>query len=84
MTSENKQYDYFQKLIVIGDSGVGKTCTLLRFCENIFQETTLATIGVDFKLKNMNINNKRIKMQIWDSAGQEKYKTVTTNYYKGS
>jgi Ras-related protein Rab-8A len=57
-------------VIVIGDSGVGKTNLITRFCENRFRENYVATIGVDFKIKNFIINNKNIKMQIWDTAGQ--------------
>ena len=70
-------YDYMIKLIIIGDSGVGKTNILTRFCENIFKDTHVATIGVDFNVKTIDIEDKRLKLQIWDTAGQERFKTIT-------
>lgn len=72
------------KVIVIGDSGVGKTNLITRFCENHFKDTYVATIGVDFKVKSLPINDKKIKMQIWDTAGQERFKNITQTYYKGA
>ena len=72
------------KVIVIGDSGVGKTNLITRFCENSFKDTYVATIGVDFKVKSLPINDKKVKMQIWDTAGQERFKTITQTYYKGA
>ena len=72
------------KVIVIGDSGVGKTNLITRFCENNFKDTYVATIGVDFKIKSLPINDKKIKMQIWDTAGQERFKNITQTYYKGA
>ena len=72
------------KVIVIGDSGVGKTNLITRFCENHFKDTYVATIGVDFKVKLLPINDKKIKMQIWDTAGQERFKNITQTYYKGA
>ena len=64
------KYDYMIKLIIIGDSGVGKTNILTRFCEDIFKDTHVATIGVDFNVKTIQIEDKRLKMQVWDTAGQ--------------
>ena len=58
------------KIIIIGDSGVGKTNILTRFCQNIFKDSHVATIGVDFKTKTMQIEDTKIKMQVWDTAGQ--------------
>ena len=58
------------KLIIIGDSGVGKTNILTRFCENIFKETHVATIGVDFSVRTIQIEDKKIRLQVWDTAGQ--------------
>lgn len=75
---------YAIKLIVIGDSGVGKTNLITRFCENHFKETYVATIGVDFKIKTLPIGDKTFKMQIWDTAGQERFKNITQAYYKGA
>jgi Ras-related protein Rab-8A len=78
------QYDYLIKLLIIGDSGVGKTCFLLRFSDDNFTASHLTTIGIDFKLKTMEIDGKTIKLQIWDTAGQERFRTITQTYYKGA
>ena len=74
-------YDYFFKLVLVGKSGVGKSCLMLRFAENQFNENHVNTIGVDFRFKMLNINNKRVKLQIWDTAGQEKFRTIARTYY---
>ena len=76
--------DYIFKVLIIGDSSVGKSNILLRFSDNIFHETFLPTIGVDFKIRNVTVDNKNIKLNIWDTAGQERFKTITSAYYKGS
>ena len=78
------EYDYLFKILLIGNSGVGKSSILLSFIENKFIESFLPTIGVDFKIKTLFLNNKNIKMQIWDTAGQERFKTITSSYYKGA
>ncbi|KAM3136275.1 hypothetical protein pb186bvf_011574 [Paramecium bursaria] len=78
------KYDLMCKFIVIGSTQVGKTQLLNRFSEDIFYETTMTTIGVDFKFKEIQVNGKIMKMQIWDTAGQERYRTLTQNYYKGA
>ena len=70
--------------LTIGESGVGKTCILRRFVENKFLKNHLATIGIDFKTKTLNINNQEIKLKIWDTAGQERFRNITTQYYKGA
>lgn len=72
------------KLIIIGDSSVGKTNILLRFCDNEFKPSHVATIGVDFKIKTIQVDDKRIKLQIWDTAGQERFKNINQTYYKGA
>lgn len=72
------------KIIIIGDSGVGKTNLLTKFCEGLFKETYVATIGVDFKLKTMTIDDCKVKLQIWDTAGQERFRNITQTYYKGA
>ena len=72
------------KILTIGESGVGKTCILRRFVENKFLKNHLATIGIDFKTKNLIINNKEIKLKIWDTAGQERFRNIATQYYKGA
>ena len=77
--------DCVYKVLLLGDSTVGKTCFLLRYCDNDFQESHLSTIGLDYRLKTMTLNNgKKIKLQIWDTAGQDKYRSITKNYYKGA
>ncbi|CAO2627353.1 Ras-related protein Rab-8A [Lemmus lemmus] len=65
-----KTYDYLFKLLLIGDSGVGKTCVLFRFSEDAFNSTFISTIGIDFKIRTIELDGKRIKLQIWDTAGQ--------------
>lgn len=77
-------YDMQIKLLTIGNSGVGKTCLLLRYANDSFSPTFITTIGIDFKIKTVEIDGKRIKLQIWDTAGQERFKTITTSYFRGA
>jgi len=79
-----QQYDYLIKLLLIGDSGVGKSCLLLRFSDDSFTPSFITTIGIDFKIKTIELDGKRIKLQIWDTAGQERFRTITTAYYRGA
>lgn len=79
-----KTYDYLFKLLLIGDSGVGKTCVLFRFSEDAFNTTFISTIGIDFKIRTIDLDGKKIKLQIWDTAGQERFRTITTAYYRGA
>ncbi len=79
-----QQHDHLFKIIIIGDSTVGKTCILARFSDDFYTESALTTIGIDFKTRTLLINNKIIKLQIWDTAGQERFRTITTTYYRGS
>ena len=73
------------KILLLGDSAVGKSCLLLRYCDESFQDIHLATIGLDFRLKTLNLdNNKKIKAQIWDTAGQDRFRAITKNYYRGA
>lgn len=81
---EEPKNNYLVKVIVIGDSGVGKTNLITRFCQNHFKDSYVATIGVDFKIKTLPIGDKKFKMQIWDTAGQERFKNITQTYYKGA
>lgn len=80
----NHKYDHLFKLLIIGESGVGKTCLLLRFTDDSFTANHLTTIGIDFKIKIINLEDKQIKLQIWDTAGQERFRTITKTYYKGA
>jgi len=78
------EYDQLFKILIIGDSGVGKSCLLLQFSDGVFVEEFISTIGVDFKVKLLDIKGKRIKLQIWDTAGQERFRTITASYYRGA
>ena len=76
--------DHIFKVLIIGDSSVGKSNILLRFSDNIFHDTFLPTIGVDFKIRNVKLDTHTVKLNIWDTAGQERFKTITSTYYKGA
>ena len=78
------KYDHLLKLLLIGDSGVGKSCILLRYSDDSFTSSYITTIGIDFKIKNLVIDNSKAKLQIWDTAGQERFRTITTAYYRGA
>ncbi|KAH8849559.1 Ras-related protein Rab-1A [Schistosoma japonicum] len=80
----NPDYDYLFKLLLIGDSGVGKSCLLIRFADESFSETYISTIGVDFKIRTIDLDGKVVKLQIWDTAGQERFRTITSSYYRGA
>lgn len=80
----NDTYDYLFKFIIIGDSNVGKSSLMLRFAENKYNPTYISTVGVEFRVKTIMINGIRIKIQIWDTAGQEKFKSLTKSYYRGA
>ncbi|KAK8803215.1 hypothetical protein WA158_000909 [Blastocystis sp. Blastoise] len=76
--------DYSVKLLIIGDSAVGKTCILMQYACHAFFRTYITTIGIDFKIKTINVEGKNIKLQIWDTAGQERFRTITTSYFRGA
>ncbi|KAM8964669.1 ras-related protein Rab-1B-like [Sarcophilus harrisii] len=80
----NAECDYLFKLLLIGDSGVGKSCLLLRFADNKYSDDYACTIGVDFKIRTIQLNGKIVKLQIWDTAGQERFHTITSSYYRGA
>ncbi|KAK9711435.1 GTP-binding protein [Basidiobolus ranarum] len=83
-SQKSPTYDHLIKLLLIGDSGVGKSCLLLRFCDDSFTPSFITTIGIDFKIRTIDLDGKRIKLQIWDTAGQERFRTITTAYYRGA
>jgi Ras-related protein Rab-1A len=83
-TQEYESYNYLIKVILIGDSGTGKTSIINRYINNIYTENYVCTIGVDFMAKNLLINDKMMMLQIWDTAGMERYKQITTSYYRGA
>ena len=78
------QYDLSFKIIVIGDSGVGKSCLTNKATKNIFEESYNATVGFEFFSFNIKMNDKIIKLQIWDTCGQELYRSLITNFYRNS
>ena len=78
------EYDYLFKLIIVGDSNVGKTNIMSKYIRDQFNFNSKSTIGVEFGTKILTIDNKKIKAQIWDTAGQERYKSITSAYYKGA
>eukprot|EP01016_Furgasonia_blochmanni_P048239 TRINITY_DN7158_c0_g1_i6.p1 TRINITY_DN7158_c0_g1~~TRINITY_DN7158_c0_g1_i6.p1 ORF type:complete len:283 (-),score=46.93 TRINITY_DN7158_c0_g1_i6:128-976(-) len=80
----HRDYDYLFKLVIVGNSGVGKSSLLLRFADDSFSETYLTTIGVDFRFRTLKIDQSSVKLQIWDTAGQERFRTITNAYYKGA
>jgi len=82
--SATDEYDYLYKVVLIGDSGVGKSNLLSRFTRNEFELGSRSTIGVEFATRNIKAAGKTIKAQIWDTAGQERYKAITSAYYRGA
>uniref|UniRef100_A0A1A8EL46 Ras-related protein SEC4 n=2 Tax=Nothobranchius korthausae TaxID=1143690 RepID=A0A1A8EL46_9TELE len=80
----DQNFDYMFKLLIIGNSSVGKTSFLFRYADDSFSNSFVSTVGIDFKVKTVYRNDKRIKMQIWDTAGQERFRTITTAYYRGA
>ena len=83
-TRMGAEYDYLFKLIIIGDSGIGKSCLLNRFSDDVYSDAYISTIGVDFKIRTIEIGAKVCKLQIWDTAGQERFRTITSSYYRGA
>jgi len=84
--SSSPDYEFLFQLLLIGDSGVGKTCLLLRFADEAYahSESYISTIGVDFKIKTITVDGKRVKLQLWDTAGQERFRTITTSFYRSA
>jgi small GTP-binding protein len=84
MSNEHDDYDYLFKIVLIGDSGVGKSNILSRFTRNEFSVESKSTIGVEFATRSIEIEKKVVKAQIWDTAGQERYRAITSAYYRGA
>ena len=80
----DKEYEFIFKVLLLGNSNVGKSSLFLRFVDDIWNDTFVPTIGVDFKIKTLEIDQKKIKMQIWDTAGQERFKNIIASYYRGA
>lgn len=84
-TSDNQaSYQYIFKIILIGDANIGKTSIINRYVNKVYNDKYICTIGVDFMMKSMIVNDQAIKLQIWDTAGMEKYKQITVSYYRGA
>jgi Ras-related protein Rab-1A len=83
-TKSGEDYEYIFKVLLLGNSNVGKSSLFLRFVDDIWNDTFVPTIGVDFKIKTFDIDEKKIKMQIWDTAGQERFKNIIASYYRGA
>ena len=79
-----ESYDHIFKVLLLGNSDVGKSSLILRYVDQVWSDTFVPTIGVDFKVKTLEIDNKQIKMQIWDTAGQERFRNVISSYFRGS
>lgn len=77
-------YDHLFKLVIVGDPNVGKTSMLTNYVDNSHKEKYVTTIGVDFRIKTLEIDGKIIKLQIWDTAGQDRFQSITRNYYRGA
>nr|ABW35318.1 RAB1-like [Gymnochlora stellata]ACF24553.1 Ras-related small GTPase Rab 1 [Gymnochlora stellata] len=77
-------YDYLVKLVMVGDSGVGKTALAHRFAQDKFEKLDRSTIGVDLRIKTLKLDEKKVKMQVWDTAGQERFRAITQCYYRGA
>ena len=81
---EDESYEIMVKVVLVGDSGVGKTNIMSKYLKNQFREDSKATVGVEFGSKQFSVEGHQIKAQIWDTAGQERYKAITSAYYKGA
>ncbi len=83
-TINDVNYDVLLKVVIIGNSGTGKSCLLKRCASNTWDGTYITTIGVDFEIKSVRLGDKLVKLQIWDTAGQERFRGITTAYYRGA
>eukprot|EP00002_Diphylleia_rotans_P028311 TRINITY_DN5714_c0_g1_i2.p1 TRINITY_DN5714_c0_g1~~TRINITY_DN5714_c0_g1_i2.p1 ORF type:complete len:199 (+),score=41.95 TRINITY_DN5714_c0_g1_i2:57-653(+) len=79
----NPSFDVVVKLLVLGNTGVGKSALLIRFSDGEFLSSHSTTLGIDFKVKTVEVDGRRIKLQIWDTAGQERFRAIATSYFRG-
>ena len=84
MNTDHFDHDYLFKVLLIGDTNVGKTSIVTKITDNDFTNQSKLTIGVDLRIHNFKLANKNIKMQIWDTAGQERFEAITQAYYRGA
>ncbi len=84
MAEEHNKYEYIFKIILIGSSSVGKSSILRRYIQKVFNDVYSCTLGVDFFMKTIDVGEKSIKLQLWDTAGTEKFRSITTGYYRGA
>eukprot|EP01138_Halocafeteria_seosinensis_P003530 gb/GECG01003608.1/.p1 GENE.gb/GECG01003608.1/~~gb/GECG01003608.1/.p1 ORF type:complete len:225 (+),score=39.34 gb/GECG01003608.1/:1-675(+) len=79
-----RSFDKQFKVLLLGDSGVGKTNLLTRYIDDSFCKTFVTTIGIDYKVKTLNVDGYKVKLHLWDTAGQERFRTITSSYYRGA
>eukprot|EP01090_Pellita_catalonica_P002704 TRINITY_DN12278_c0_g1_i1.p1 TRINITY_DN12278_c0_g1~~TRINITY_DN12278_c0_g1_i1.p1 ORF type:complete len:230 (+),score=20.64 TRINITY_DN12278_c0_g1_i1:29-691(+) len=84
MADKKEKYDYLFKIVIVGDSGCGKSSLLLRFTDDNYSNMYISTIGVDFKFRTLKMDGKTVKLQIWDTAGQERFRNITSSFYRGA
>lgn len=84
MNKQEKEHDHLYKIVLIGDSAVGKSNILSRFTKNEFNAESKTTIGVEFATKNVTMDSKKVKLQVWDTAGQERFRSMASAYYRGA
>merc|ERR1712199_105500 len=84
MSGNKSPYDLLIKLLLIGDSGVGKSCLLCRYSDDVFNSNFIPTIGIAFKIRTIELDGSKMKLQIWDTAGQGRFRTITQAYYRGA
>ena len=82
--NQKQEYDNLFKILLLGETGVGKSSIIVRYCDDKFHNTYMSTIGVDFTIKTVYYNNRVCKFQIWDTAGQERFRSITSTYYRGA
>jgi len=82
--ASDTEFDYLVKIVIVGESGVGKSSLLKRFADDEFMPSYISTIGVDFAIRSVDIDDRKVKMQLWDTAGQERFHNITTSYYRGA